>query len=787
MHRLLFVVGLVLTVAGWPALAAVSADSQIEVVEFYNEKLDHYFITADPKEIADLDGGVHAGWARTGMTFQAVKAGAQVSNSAPICRFYGKPESGLDSHFYAATTEECETLKRDFPDLWVFESGEVFRAFAVDPDTGKCAADTSPIHRLWNKRADVNHRYTDQLSVFETMVGKGYEPEGNGSPTLPVVFCVPTKAATVPAGSPVCTLTPSASTPTVGLAIILTASCTGTPSSYTWTGCVSSTSTCTATATTAGTVTYGVSATNLQGTGAAVTTQVDWKGSSGPLPICTLTAPTLVPNLGSSLVLSANCSQTPTRYDWYACSYLTQAACTIIPTCSATSSNCSINHTLPGLAHYAVAARNASGVGPRVGIDIDWKGAGTTPPPGQSGGPVCTLTASNSSPPLGSNVVLTASCSGSPTTYAWSATGCAASASTCTVTSSTGGTQTYTVVASNAIANGAPASVQVNWQAPATPQPPSCSLSASNTSPTTNQSITLTASCSGSPTSYTWTGCTSSGTQCTTTSANAGAVTYSVRGTNNNGQGNAASVTVNWKAPPAPPTAPPVCTLTPSTASPFTGQSVTLTASCSNQPTGYTWTGCNSSGSSCSVSSSSPGSQTISVRASNAIGPGSDVSVTLNWPQSSSAPDFCSQYSSDVVYLNKSWGGGPIYPIDYSNAFRANQVLVVRLDVPSSPSSYGTNAFSASVAEYQGAQTFRQVRLSRSPCDFGRGLDPTGQNGPIAGSDGTTATAMSSVGSSRPMQPGQTYYLSIRNYAQGMGNSCTTSTCNIIVGFQWPR
>ena len=36
----------------------------------------------------DLDTGVHPGWARTGYTFLAIKAGEQVAGSTPICRFH---------------------------------------------------------------------------------------------------------------------------------------------------------------------------------------------------------------------------------------------------------------------------------------------------------------------------------------------------------------------------------------------------------------------------------------------------------------------------------------------------------------------------------------------------------------------------------------------------------------------------------------------------------------------------------------------------------------------------
>jgi hypothetical protein len=44
---------------------------------------------------------VHVGWKRTGLTFQAIKAGEAVAGSVPICRFYGSPTKGLDSHFYS--------------------------------------------------------------------------------------------------------------------------------------------------------------------------------------------------------------------------------------------------------------------------------------------------------------------------------------------------------------------------------------------------------------------------------------------------------------------------------------------------------------------------------------------------------------------------------------------------------------------------------------------------------------------------------------------------------------
>jgi len=36
------------------------------------------------------------------------------------------------------------------------------------------------VYRMWNKRADSNHRYTTSVAVRESMLGKGYIPEGYG-------------------------------------------------------------------------------------------------------------------------------------------------------------------------------------------------------------------------------------------------------------------------------------------------------------------------------------------------------------------------------------------------------------------------------------------------------------------------------------------------------------------------------------------------------------------------------------------------------------------------------
>jgi cytochrome c553 len=95
------------------------------------------------------------------------------------------------------------------------------------------------------------------------------------------------------------------------------------------------------------------------------------------------------------------------------------------------------------------------------------------------------------------------------------------------------------------------------------PTPPSCTLVSTNTTPGVGTSITLTASCTGSPTSYSWTGCASTGPTCTRTETTTGSRTYSVTATNAGGTSAPARISINWQATAGPPTPTPTPTPTP--------------------------------------------------------------------------------------------------------------------------------------------------------------------------------------------------------------------------------
>ena len=162
----------------------------VTAIEFYNATLDHYFISALQPDIDALDSGRLVGWVRTGQSFhvypsQAV-GGAGVN---PVCRIYIPPPLG-DSHFFSASPQECTDTLAKFPSF-NFESPAVF--FIALPDTrpgptaGACPAGTIPVYRVFDNRADANHRYTTSRAIRDQMVALGYIAEGYGDDA--VIMC----------------------------------------------------------------------------------------------------------------------------------------------------------------------------------------------------------------------------------------------------------------------------------------------------------------------------------------------------------------------------------------------------------------------------------------------------------------------------------------------------------------------------------------------------------------------------------------------------------------------
>jgi hypothetical protein len=163
---------------------ADSQDPDYPIVEFYSRGRNHYFMTGDAQEMLKLDSGIE--WERTGGAFMAFVPGTQMAELHPVCRFYGLPQAGLDSHFFSASAQECADVESKFGNSWILETPEAFQVFFPDTKTGACQAGTVQVFRTYNNRPDANHEYgtfLQYLSGSSTWTHEGYGPG--------VVMCAP--------------------------------------------------------------------------------------------------------------------------------------------------------------------------------------------------------------------------------------------------------------------------------------------------------------------------------------------------------------------------------------------------------------------------------------------------------------------------------------------------------------------------------------------------------------------------------------------------------------------
>ena len=148
-------------------------------IEYYNPALRHYFITAYPEEAAALDAGTNVkGWTRTGGQFTVFTEPAE--GLSAVCRFFGTPGKGINSHFYTADAAECAKVKTLPP--WTFEA---IAFYIPTPTAGQCGGNY-PVYRSYytDNIADANHRFTVDLTAHTRMTRRGDILEG-------VVMCAP--------------------------------------------------------------------------------------------------------------------------------------------------------------------------------------------------------------------------------------------------------------------------------------------------------------------------------------------------------------------------------------------------------------------------------------------------------------------------------------------------------------------------------------------------------------------------------------------------------------------
>jgi len=177
---------IVAALAGFIAKNSPAAVTAVRAIEYYYAAWDMYFVTAISDEIAKLDSGVFAGWARTGLGFNVYSIVNTVTSAAPVWRFFSTAFDPKSSHFYTANQGEYNDLLSN--PGWQLE-GPVFNS-PLPAGDGSCATGTTPVYRLYNQGMGnvPNHRFTTDTGVRAQMTAAGWLAEGAG---IGVGFCAP--------------------------------------------------------------------------------------------------------------------------------------------------------------------------------------------------------------------------------------------------------------------------------------------------------------------------------------------------------------------------------------------------------------------------------------------------------------------------------------------------------------------------------------------------------------------------------------------------------------------
>jgi hypothetical protein len=157
------------------------------VIEYYRSDKDHYFMSADPAEIAFVDAALASIFQRTGELFYAwVDPLLAPLGAVPVCRFYAG--ALIDSHYYTSSASECQFIQSQYAGIWTLERAAAF--YVLPPDaTGACPAGTLAVYRFFDNRQDANQRHTVDLSVRRAMLNRAWVPQGIGPNN--VILCTP--------------------------------------------------------------------------------------------------------------------------------------------------------------------------------------------------------------------------------------------------------------------------------------------------------------------------------------------------------------------------------------------------------------------------------------------------------------------------------------------------------------------------------------------------------------------------------------------------------------------
>jgi len=179
-------------ISNWGAFDAPYA----VVREFHHPVWDHYFMTDRIDEVRLLVSGAISGWQATGRALYLYSRDFGQS-FFPVCRYLLQRPDRV-SHFFSALPDECAAVAAGGDLL------ETMSAFYSGLPSGDGSCDTTativfenggywsgkvggPIYRLWNGKADTNHRYVADSAERIAMIARGWIPEGFG--TDAVIMC----------------------------------------------------------------------------------------------------------------------------------------------------------------------------------------------------------------------------------------------------------------------------------------------------------------------------------------------------------------------------------------------------------------------------------------------------------------------------------------------------------------------------------------------------------------------------------------------------------------------
>ena len=162
-------------------LPGASAQTAVEVVEYYVPSLNKYFITGRANEKALLDG--NSSFTRTGMSFRAFAADSTAPvGTVPICRFY-LPAPGPNTHTYLGPADCALVISSHIAGF--NDEGRDFAVHLPFADGSCPAAAPNPVYRSFNRRDNVNdagHRFVTDDASYVAMAARGFDSEG-------AVFC----------------------------------------------------------------------------------------------------------------------------------------------------------------------------------------------------------------------------------------------------------------------------------------------------------------------------------------------------------------------------------------------------------------------------------------------------------------------------------------------------------------------------------------------------------------------------------------------------------------------